>query len=387
MTFAEIFDAFLVPRENGSEALPQVATWLEKAGRASGADVMLQEFVCRPYVHRLAGVVVLLLASAFVVSVWRKQFAWALGMALLLPAYLLLEIEGYVPLLSGLLPAREQNVVLSFPVADALQTVILGAHYDTKTDLLDHYQRAPIQFLIAPMALLTIAAAISGWRRMRRGAPLRGVQIAAGVLGLYYFALFLALTGGALVPDRSPGALDDGASVALLLRVGDALGSGEVKLERTEVKIVFFAGEEVGAQGSRAFVREHYRTAPPRPTVFVNAEGLGFGPDLRYFTSDRFFLHRYDASSPVVRILDRAYRSVSGKGIQPDPQPVITDARSFMAVGIPSVCVASSRGPDDMVRGLHSARDSVDRIDEPALERTLRFYKAALREFDRTVGS
>jgi hypothetical protein len=36
----------------------------------------------------------------------------------------------------------------------------LTAHYDTKTDLLDHVQRAPIDFLAAPMLLLMLLGAL-----------------------------------------------------------------------------------------------------------------------------------------------------------------------------------------------------------------------------------
>ncbi len=55
MTFDEILNAILIPRENGSAALAQVAAYLETAARATGAQVLLQEFVCRPYATRLLG--------------------------------------------------------------------------------------------------------------------------------------------------------------------------------------------------------------------------------------------------------------------------------------------------------------------------------------------
>lgn len=383
MTFAEIFDTLLVPRENGSDALARVAQWIAQAGRAAGADVAVHEFVCRPYAHLVAGFVVLLAGAAFVAAAWRRRFGWALAAALVIPAYLALELEYYVPVLSWLVTARESNIALTFPVTDPVQTVVLGAHYDTATTLLGFSQRAPLQFLIIPMVLLSVGTAVSGWRRLRRNAGLRGVQIAAGAAGVYYAALFLALSGGAFVPARGPGALDDGASVAVLLRVAEALGANEVKLERTEVRIVLFAGAKVGTQGSWDYVRTVYPDPPARPTYFVNAAGLGAGPELRYFPSDRFALRRYDASGPLIRVLDTAWRRISGQGLEPDIAPVMTDARSFMAAGIPSVCLTSAGTTEPSLRGLHAAGDSQDRIDGPALERILRFYKVALLELDR----
>lgn len=386
MTFAEIFDSLLIPRQNGSEALGQVATWIEKVSRSMGADVVVHDFTCRPYELRILGAVVLLLAIGFTVAIWRRRFGWAFGCALAIPAYLLLELEYYVPLISALFSSAEQNIVLSFPVTDPLQTVILGAHYDTKTDLFGHYQRIPIHFLLIPVAVVTIAIAISGWRRWRQEMSLAGVRVAAVIVLLYYFTFFLSLTAGAFMLTPSPGAIDDGASVALLLRVAEALGSNEVKLEHTDVKIIFFAGEETDTQGSRAYVEQQYPQPPRQRIYFINAEGLGYGPDVRYFTSDRFILRRYEAAGALVHTLDTAYRDVTARGLAPDELPISTDARNFMAAGIPSICLTSIRGNDEIVRGVHSASDSVDRIDVAALERTLRFYKQALVEMDRAAA-
>ena len=73
--------------------------------------------------------------------------------------------------------------------------------------------------------------------------------------GLYGFALFVTLSSGAFVRERSPGALDDGAACAVLARLAETLAAMPA-LERTHVDIVWFAAEEVGVQGSREFVAE-----------------------------------------------------------------------------------------------------------------------------------
>ncbi len=390
MTFAEIFDTLLVPRENGSPALDEIANWLEKAGRATGADVAVHEFVCYPYACWIAGAVAAVLGAVYLAAVLRRRFPWALAAAVLLPAYLALELEFYLPLLSRLFPVRERNVVFSFPVSAAERTVILGAHYDTATALLDPARNVSIPYLAVPVCLLAVAAAASGWRRIRQGRNLWGVYLAAAAASAYFGALALYLAGGALVFSRSPGALDNGGSVAVLLKVAEALGSDELALQKTDVQIVFFAGKEVATQGSWQYVNRQLRSdarRPQGPVYFVNAEWLGAGPTLRYFVSDRFVLRRYDASGPLMRTLDRASRAVFQRGLVPDPEPVSTDARTFLARGIPAVCIGSGGNKATPLRGLHSAADNRGRLDTSALERSVEFLKAALQEIDRRAPS
>ncbi len=382
MTFNEIFDAILMPRENGSAALDQVGTWLERAARATGADVVVHQFTCRPYLHSIAGIVALVAGLGLAAAIWRRRFGWALLLGLFLPAYLLLELQFHTPLLSAVHSVPEQNIVLSLPASEATQTVILGAHYDTETDLLPRSWRAPLQFLLAPMLILTVATAFSGWRRHRHGATLETVDFFAAVLALYYAGLFLSLAGGMFVSQPSPGALDDGAAVGVLLKAAEALGDGTVDLAHTDVKIALFSGEEVGLQGSWQYVRDTRPQAEPHPTYYVNAEIFGAGIDMRYFTSDRSWLRRDDASGVLMRTLDRAYRRVTGRGIFPDPQPITSDAQSFMAAGIPSICLASSRGGAVAVPGLYSASDTRDRLDGRALDLEVEFVLAALRQID-----
>lgn len=382
MTVDETLDALLKPRENGSAALADVAGYLERTLRATGCRVSLHEFVCRPYAGRIVGVVCFLLAVWFFVQMWRRRFGAALCVAALLPLYLLADYELHCPLLSRIGSVLERNMVATFPVAELQRRVILSAHYDTKTDLLDHYQRAPIQFLIVPMLLFAIALPLTAlWRRRRQRAE-RHVRQWAAVVPIYFAGFLVAMTGGAIVTARSPGALDDGASVATLVQLAERLGSNALKLEHTEVRIVLFAGEEVGLQGSASYVAQLGDDVLV-PTFAINAEGWGFGPLLSYFTSDRSPVRRYEASTALIRTLDRVHRRIArDSGLVPDIQPVTTDARSFLAAGVPAVTLASQRDGDNRIRFLHSAADSRERIDLLGLQRALDLLQAALIEID-----
>jgi acetylornithine deacetylase/succinyl-diaminopimelate desuccinylase-like protein len=382
VTLERILDGLIGPRENGDAALGGAAAYLESALKESGAEVTLHEFLCRPYNGRLAGAVCLVLAVGFFALMWRRRFAGGLLVALLLPAYLLVDFQLRLPLVSRIGSVTAHNVVARFPVPNPERLVILGAHYDTKTDLLDHYDRAPIQFLIAPVLVFTILLPITGWWRRSRRRPERHIRFWAALVPIYFVPFFLTLTGGAFVSQRSPGALDDGGAVAVLVRLAEMLGQGKPGLERTEVRIVLFAGEEVGLQGSERYVAERL-SSERQPTYFINGEAWGFGREMAYFTDDRTALRRYGASTALVRTLDRAYRRVShGVGLAPDPQPVTTDAQSFMRADIPSVTLGSHRDGEYRVRELHSAGDARERLQIDALRHALRFLQEALVEID-----
>ncbi len=383
MTIDQLLDGLATARENGSAGLTAAASALEMTLRAAGAEVSLQEFICRPYAARLAGVVCFTLSIVFCALMWRRRFGWALLVAALLPAYLGLDYELRLPLMSRIGAVREHNIIAHFPVTQPQRTVILAAHYDTKTDLLDPYQRAPIQFLIVPMLVITLALPLTALWRQARAYDERHVRTWAALVPLYFFGFLVMMSGGAIVSARSPGALDDAATVATLTKLAERLAAREPPLEHTEIEVVLFAGEEVGLQGSAAYMAERLVTPLPRPTYVINGEGWGYGRGLSYFVSERSALRRYDASGALVRTLDRALRHlVPGAGLLPDIQPVSTDARSFLAAGIPSVTLGSQRNGDGQIRGLYSAADSRDRIQAGTLEQTVAFLQAALADID-----
>ena len=62
-----------------------------------------------------------------------------------------------------------------------------------------------------------------------------------------------------------------------------------------------------------------------------------------------------------------------------------TDARSFLAHGIPAITLMA-RFEHGFARGLHSARDSRDRLSEAALERTVALLEEIVARVDARPG-
>lgn len=371
------------PRENGSVELRETATWLLETLQGLGLDVETFTYAAEPYRLRVAGVLALLGGLAYAVLVWRRRPWLALLVAVALPALLLLELDRYVSIFSWVGATPQHHIIARLPAAGPpAQRLILAAHYDTKTDLLDHVARAPIELLGLPATALMVAGALWAARRRFRAGPLpRLAWAAAGLAVLYGAALFLSLTGGAFVARRSPGALDDGAACALLLRLAERLHAAG-PLPRTEVEIALLSGEEAGVQGSWAYARRRFAQPPAVPTAVVNLEFIGAVSDLAVFGSERFSLRSFPADPGLVTLLDTVYRARRNESLHVTWYGAATDARSFLAHGVPAATLISDLPGHALARGMHSAADAPERVDLAALDATLAYLEEVVAVAD-----
>jgi Zn-dependent M28 family amino/carboxypeptidase len=205
------------------------------------------------------------------------------------------------------------------------------------------------------------------WRRGRarapsaRGAP-RGRSRRRSA-ALYGVATFTALSAGAFLPARSPGALDDGGACAVLVRVAEELAKRPPPA-RTDVELLLLSAEEVGVQGSWAYAAQRFAGPPDLPTFVVNLEGIAYAERFRGVPTLRL---RFDARVPVAgpataalrRLLERTAFGGSTDARSPRARHPCRDAR-----------LARARRRS---RGLHSARDTRARLDEAALESSVAF--------------
>jgi hypothetical protein len=372
------------PRENGSAALHRAAEFLRGALEAAGLDVTLEAVAAAPYRLRLAGVVIL----AGMVAYWRLARAgrWraALATSLLLAVALLAELEFGLPVW-GWIGAETQHVVVArVPARAPEQMLAFAAHYDTKTDLLDHVERAPVDWLGAPLLALLPLGALALRAAQRGGRVATAARRFAGALAwiaLAYGGLaFASLSAGAFLPRRSPGALDDGAACAVLVRLASQLAAEP--LSRTEVVVWLFPAEEVGVQGSSAFAAAHFAAPPELPTRVVNLEGLGASADHVVISRERFLLRSFAPDAALVAVLDRVHDERFGRPLGALPFGGATDARSLLARGVPAATLMTLDAGTPFVRDLHSARDSRERLDEAALDASLDYLLAVARAVD-----
>jgi len=373
-----------LPRENGTAALQRTADSLHEALVAAGAETALLPFTATPYTLRLAGVIALAGGLLYFRLLRRGRAAAALAAAIAVPALLLAQLDFQLPVFGWLGAQTQYHVLGRVAVPSPEQRLVFTAHYDTKTDLLDHLERAPGELLgvvAVPLMLAGAGAGALAGRARRREALLRRLAGVAAWVGLAYGALlFLTLSAGAFVPQRSPGALDDGASCALLVKLAERLA--QQPLARTEVEVLLFSAEEVGVQGSWVYASERFAEPPELPTAVLNLEGLGASAQHGVLPSERFSLRSYPPDPSLVALLEAQHRERFGSGLATLPLGGATDARSFLARGIPAATLFSAESGSLFPRGLHSAADNRSRIDEAALDQSLLYLLDVARAAD-----
>jgi hypothetical protein len=351
------------PREDGTAALTNTANWLAEELQRRGLTPERFDWVAHPWRLRAVGVVALLAAVGYAVAMLKRRHLAAAMIAVAVPAYVVLELEFGVPLLGPLYAAPQQHLIATVaPVGPPRARVIFSAHYDTKTDLLDHVERAPITALGLPLALLMLVAALRPRPRLTRIAV-------AGAL-LNGLGMFLAQTGGAFVPSRSPGAVDDGAGCAVLLELASRLEP----LQHTEVRLIFFSGEEIGIEGSRAYVAAMDRSLPTR---VVNLDGVGMSSELSLYRSESGVLRSFPPDPALVATVEQV------TPLHHAWYPATTDARAFLEAGVGAVNLSSELPGHPLPRGMHSRADTRERVDLKALDWTVQVLVAVARELDR----
>ncbi len=384
MTVDAILDRLLIPRPNGSEGLARTRDFLAHALERAGATVSYQDFWATPHGFELTWTVVLILVAAYVVAIARRRYGLALLLPVLTAGLLMAEFEYLRSPVSGLLPASETNVIGTFPGEPGGPTIVFSAHYDTTTHLGDHLDWGRWGFRQGPATALALLLAAAGLLLRRRGRELpRALSVPLAVVStLPFAAMFVFQAVGPHVRTPSPGAIDNGGSVAALLRLAERLGARPPGAPTT-VRLVLLAAEEERALGSWAYARS-LRDAGEDDVLVVNLESIGASDDLGYVPEDGFGLRRYRSPEALVRLVSSVAERVRGRPLPARPLPfgTLTDGRSFLAQGLPAVTLrAFTEGA--FPRRLHSAHDSRDRLSPDAIERTADLLLALVERLDR----
>ena len=385
MTTDQILDRVLIPRPNGSEGLEEVATFIAELLQRNGAAVSWHEFTATPYGFQLTWTAALLLLAGYIASIAARRYGLGLALILVTALLLLLEFELQRSPVSGLMPLTERNVVGTFPGRAGGATLIFTAHYDTTTHFGDHFSWGTWGFRQGPATGVAIVLAVAGLLLRRRGIELpRAISVPVAALSaLPFAAMFWFHAVGPLVRTPSPGAIDNGGSVAALLRLSEQLGARPASAATT-VKLVFLAAEEERTLGSRAYAE----TLDPGTSIGVfNLESIGAsdgGPDeLAYIPEDGFALRRYRSPDRIVAFVNQTAQQLWGVELSPRELPAgtLTDGRSFLARGIPALTLRAFIGAS-FPRRLHSEHDSRDRLSVTAIDRSTHLLYALVARAD-----
>ncbi len=383
MEFQELLDQLVVPRPNGSEGLRKTASFIYSTLQAHTSELDLQTFSATPYGSQLLIAFTFVLALAFAILMLRGRYGLALLLSVGSWAFFIAEGELLWSPVSGLLAQSEQNIVATFPGRADGPTLVFAAHYDTATQFGDHYLWARWGVALGLGQCLGLILPIAGlWQQRKRQRDLpRAVVIGAtALLVIPAAALTLFIAVGPVLAKPSPGALDNGGSVAVLLRLAEDMAARPPD-SRTTVKLVFLASEEEGGIGSWRFARD---LAADGSVHVINLDNIGGSNQLGFGTDEGFLFRHYPPSALLVRTIDDTARELGNEPLVPVSYPLMTmtDARSFLAQGIPAVTIQSAIN-GQWPHHLHSARDSRDRVSIAALEATLELLNAVVARVER----
>lgn len=391
-----LLELFSTPRISGSaaeaEVYSQTKAWL------SGQDVAFEEqpFTLYPWIWPCIGAWLILSRTLLAVAVW-QQWGWVtlpIGILGLLGG--LVDISTDIPLVSWIGAVRRHNLLIHFDCPGAVQEIILSAHYDSKTELLDHRQRMFfVRGLPFGIVLTLLLAFIGPLQSAAASTPtLSGALHWIGVL-LSIPMLFLAwglglnLLLGRLRPQPSQGAVDNGAACVILLKLAQRIKADPGLFQNTRLTLALFGGEEVGMQGSRAFVRERLKpaittTSRPEnrilPCLALNLEVMAQNGDYVIWEQDGISIKLWPNSPSVIAAASAAVEAVTGMHAR-CVGPVNSDGGSFARVGIPSATLGTyDRQLAD--RGFHQPSDNIRRVIPERIPEAVTILEQFIRSFD-----
>jgi Zn-dependent M28 family amino/carboxypeptidase len=206
------------------------------------------------------------------------------------------------------------------------------------------------------------------------------------VIGAHYDAA--RLSDGSL----SNGAVDNGASSVVLVRLAEALRGDTLSIR---VRIVWFDMEELGLLGSARYLQRH---SSDRITAMLNFDINAYGSTVVFGPSER-------ADNAALRrtvVQTCAAEDTACVGFAQMPPG---DDRSFVRAGIPTISLAvlppveahqlwllMNAGPNAgpaqgttpaILRTIHTAEDTSAKVDPETMARVLRFSTALARSVAR----
>jgi len=338
------------PRENATDGLLQGQAVLDSLLHSVGAPLVTTTFQCSPY-RTIAMGICLLIAGAMLLlgCQWRQRRWWiATGASLFLA--LIFVAGGFDAVLPRV--AQPSLLVEVPPTGSTLTTVMLSAHFDTKTEPFDHVGRGILLLALVLSLSLAFAGQLWGKRRALRWA----LTVPATVTLL--LAAFQGI-GGFLTGDRSHGIRDNAVACALLLEFADR--AVQRPLVHTRLQFAWWSGEEVGAQGSRRWA--HLNIAA-LPDLLVNLESIGAGEKLAVSELEWTgrSLRRTDER------LRRQLEEVAGAPVRRISAPLVTDAGPFLDLGVAGLTILNLPRNSRWLRGLHSHADELSGMHSAGIE-------------------
>ncbi len=372
--YTELIRILSTPRPNGSQAERDTAQALKHWLEIHGIPYQSQTFRLYPYFFESIGVWLIASRLLLALAIWLRWGWPAAVIALVGLAGGTLDSAIHLPLVSWPGARRGENVLIEFSPPHPKQELILSAHYDSKTELLDHRQR--MFFLVNIPTGLVLTALLGLLGPLDRSLWLQGspwsslVHLLGVVLSLVLLVLAggygINLTAGRFIPP-SRGTIDNGAACAILLGLAERLKSAPPavwdSIQNTRLTLALFTGEEVDRQGSAACARQFTRgTNGERrlPAAVLNLEAMAQDGVYVIWEKDGTVFGLAPTDEKMNRALSTAVEAATGSKPVPGG-PVLSDAAPFLKAGLP-VAVLGTYHTHWKDTGFHRPSDNPDRL-------------------------
>ncbi|HEU0297281.1 MAG TPA: M28 family peptidase [Anaerolineales bacterium] len=340
--YRELMEILSVPRPNGSASERETKCRLQDWLTRRGIPHRVHEFRLYPYFFECIGLWLILSRTVLAIAIWERWGWVTLPIALLGLLGGTLDVAFHLPLLTWPGARRGENILIEFETPEARQEIVFSAHYDSKTELLDHSGRMfflkRLRFGIALTMLLGFWGLLQqGFANSPWGQVIfwMGAALAVVMLMLAWgFGLHLSL-GRFIEP--SQGAVDNGAACAILLGLAERLATGQIPIVDKKITIAIFTGEEVNMQGSRAYVRSRVWDLP---VATLNLEVMAQDGETIYWQQDGNAFRLIPTTQWMNEAVATAVEQVTGQVARP-AGPVNSDGFSFLSAGIPATTIGT----------------------------------------------
>lgn len=387
MNITDILEKLAIPRPNHSDTLDAVMASIKQLLSSWDIAFNVQEFTLRPYEHALVGLFCILLSIFSFVFITRKKPILALLCAVLIPVIVILEFEFCIPVVSLIISKTGQNIIIPFDAANPVREIIFMAHVDSKTDFFDHIERArvykwiPVAVIIGLLlpVIMKLSVKIKIFAHEIVNRVIRGLSV---LLILYWCLVGIAFGGFIFLEEESPGAVDNAGSVTTLLKLSQKIHLGNVNTGDNRITIVLTTGEEVGLQGADAYLEKRFngKDKDDVPVYLVNLELVGQNGNMVYWEKTGVFLNWYGVNPELVKQLNRAWKTVSGREMERAGK-ITDDTQRFAAVDIPFITVGNSGVPGLGLGGFHCSDDNMDRVNADNIRLMIKTLSAFIEQW------
>jgi Zn-dependent M28 family amino/carboxypeptidase len=169
----------------------------------------------------------------------------------------------------------------------------------------------------------------------------------------------------------APGADDNGSGSAGVLEIGRALRDQTAK---HDLRFILFGGEEQGLFGSKHYVASLSSAEKKRIRAVVNMDMIGVSNQ----TTRSVLIEGAQLSQIVISGLSKAAGTYTELTVETSLNPFASDHVPFINAGIPAVLTIE--GADSANGNVHSAKDTLDKIDSELALEILRMIVAFVTE-------